>query len=211
VPAARPPDALPPVRLPACTHACMPALYTAILPPQAALVPCRIGVQDFAAGRTAPFPLLQPAPSHAAQHLLLDCALAVPAALPPRGRQAGKADPDGNGSSAVKADGDVHADPDLDIETPGPTGTGAPGVLNSVAAMLDAALVAAGLAVQRRQFQAFASFRQQRQSSWNEGEQQQEQQQQGSNNDQGETVCKAGQAVVAGASGAPDMLYFSCR
>jgi hypothetical protein len=51
----------------------------------------RLDLKEFVAGGAAPFPLLRPAPTHAAQHLLLDARLALPA-VPEGGASAPEAE-----------------------------------------------------------------------------------------------------------------------
>ena len=148
----------------------------------------RIDVRDFAAGKVAPFPLLTAAPTHAAQHLLLDAQLSLPAAAPAVAADAARKSTEEESDAASKGsqDGGCAA------AGGAPAAEASAGVLPAVGEMLEAALAAAGLPVQRRQAQAFLSFRRQSGSS-EEGEE------------------SAAAAARGAEEAAPDMLYFACR
>lgn len=141
----------------------------------------RIDVAQFAANGngSGPSPLLRPAPSHAAQHLLLDATLALPAGA--AGAAGAAAKPQPTSSSGSKDSG-------------GSQGDGAAPVLGTVGEMLEAALLAAGLPVQRRQAGSFPSFRH-RPSQLDAGAEQ-AQGRGGGEDEEG---------------GHPDLLFFSCR
>ena len=171
-------------------------------------------MQDFAAGGAAPFPLLRPQPSHAAQHLLLDARLALlpasAAAAPTAG--GGKQAGGGSGGSEGSA-GELDSAKASDAGHPGSGGGGGPQVvLSTVAEMLEASLAAAGLPVQRRQFGAFPSFRRRPSQAALAG-------------GGGGEAAAAGDGTAAAAASlglsergdeegeapAPDMLFFTCR
>lgn len=95
-----------------CNAAQQPACHPAALPSP---LPCRLAhslslrssaledFAEFAAGKSAAFPLLRPQPEHGAQHLLVDARLALPAAAAD-GMQAVAADADGKpGQEAAAA------------------------------------------------------------------------------------------------------------
>lgn len=153
---------------------------------------CRIDVQEFTAGKSAPFPLLRPQPSHAAQHLLLDAHLALPA---------GAVGGVGHGKGGSKRDCSSSSGSG-EVDSTKPYGGTQP-VLSRIGDILEAALAAAGLPVQRRQFGAFPSFRrrpsQARQAAAEDGAGPDGKEHEGSGSEE------------EGGEAPPDMLYFACR
>lgn len=169
-------------------------------------LPRRIDISEFGSGSAAPFPLLKPAPSHAAQHLLLDVKLALPAGAAGLASAAGAA---GKAGAAVNG---------------GSLQGGSASVLDAVGEMAEAALAAAGLPVQRRQAGSFPSFR--RRPSQADGIAASRQslagdaQQQGPDKYPQQQQLKGGSKAVLlegstdeeeGAEAGPDMFFLSCR
>lgn len=163
----------------------------------------KIDIAEFGSGSAAPFPLLKPAPSHAAQHLLLDVKLALPAGTAgAAGAANGAAKVAANGGS--KQAGGIHTS-----------------VLDAVAEMLEAALVAAGLPVQRRQTGSFPSFRcrPSQESTAGSSPKQPEAEQQGQQQQAGQQPKGASQVQLLdsgtddeeGGAAGPDMFFLSCK
>lgn len=103
----------------------------------------------------APFPLIAHEESHAAQHLLLDCSIAV------GGGGLAKQKINSNGSSAETTDGAVLID---SLETGSFQSNGIAigkdgDVLKEAVCMVEAALEGAGLEVDKRHFKQLSSFR----------------------------------------------------
>lgn len=94
----------------------------------------KLELTKFAAGSSAPFPLLHPSPTHAAQHLLLDVRL-PPAAAPPAAAS-------GTGAGAEGRAGASAATGSASDEAVG---------LPAMAELMQAALAGAGLRLQRGQ------------------------------------------------------------
>lgn len=170
----------------------------------------KIDIAEFGSGSTAPFPLLKPAPSHAAQHLLLDVKLALPAGTADAAGAAGTA-----GAAKVAANSGSKR-----------TGGAHALALDAVAEMLEAAMVAAGLPVQRRQTGSFPSFRRRPSqestaagSSPKQQEAEQQEQQEGRQQQAGQQPKGASQVQLLdsgtddeeGGAAGPDMFFLSCR
>ena len=133
-----------------------------------------------AAGLPGLFPLLTHSPAHQAQHLLLDCRLALPGApSSPRGGSGGGSR---SGSRAV------------------PPSTGR--LLLDVAALLEGALAEAGLPVGQRQLQKFPSFSvaKPQQAPQQQAPRQRQQQQNGSTAFSSRAGAPAGGGVTAKAA-----------
>ncbi|PRW59402.1 integrin-linked kinase-associated serine threonine phosphatase 2C [Chlorella sorokiniana] len=164
----------------------------------------KIDIAEFGAGSAAPFPLLKPAPSHAAQHLLLDVKLALPA---------GTAGAAGAAGTAGMVNGAATGGRQRN-------GGGSSGsVLDTVAEMMEAALVAAGLPAQRRQTGSFPSFRRRPSQADTQDSPQQRQpgdQRAGPEEQPQKGVSKAnlldsGTDDEESGSAVPDMFFLSCR
>ncbi len=183
------------------------AIYFAGIALKARNLPRRIDISEFGSGSAAPFPLLKPAPSHAAQHLLLDVKLALPAGAAGLASAAGAA---GKAGAAVNG---------------GSLQGGSASVLDAVGEMTEAALAAAGLPVQRRQAGSFPSFRRRpfqadgmaasRPEAAGDAKQtgleQQQQQRRELNSGSKAGLLEGSTDEEEGAKAGPDMFFLSCR